>query len=85
MNLYFLREGKGKQNDISHLNSGYDFLIWAMLIAFGVMNMVDALWDRRLCGGWRNANRETFEKCEAAQFQLLVLELVAVSLGLLVA
>ena len=85
MNIYFLREGRGKQNDISDLNTGYDFLIWVTLIAFGVLNMVTALWDRRLCDGWSNKDANMYDKCDIAQFRLLVVELVAVNLGLVVA
>ncbi len=61
----------------------YDFLIWALLIAFGVLNMVEMLWDRRLCDGWRE--EEMYKKCDIAMFRLLVVELVAVNLGLLAA
>ena len=62
MNIYFLREGKGKYNKISDLNTGYDFLLSATLIAFRVLNIVKALWGRRLCDGWGNedAASETF-------------------------
>jgi hypothetical protein len=61
----------------------YDSLLWALLIAFGVLNMIGALWDRRLCDGWKD--EDTYAKCDVAMFQLLVVELVAVNLGLLVA
>jgi hypothetical protein len=69
---------------------GYDFLLWATLIAFGVVNMVVALWDRRLCDGFpRRADgsedRERERTCDAVSFMLLVVELVAVNLGLLIA
>lgn len=55
----------------------------AMLIAFGVLNMVFMLWDRRLCDGWED--NEVYKKCDIAMFRLLVVEMVAVNLGLLVA
>jgi len=73
---------KGSQDTLWLLNMAYDFLIWALLIAFGVLNMVEALWDRRLCNGLPD---ELDEKCDKAAFRLLVVELVAVNLGLLVA
>lgn len=85
MNLYFLRKGNRTYSDISDFNSGYDFLIWATLIAFGVLNMVTALWDRRLCDGWGREDKEMREQCDDAQYNLLVVELVAVNLGLLIA
>jgi hypothetical protein len=74
---------KGKQNDIWPLNMLYDFGMWALLIVFGVENMVFMLWDRRLCDGWKD--EETYKKCDVQMFRLLVVELVAVNLGLLVA
>lgn len=61
----------------------YDFLIWATLIAFGVLNMVQMLWDRRLCDGWNDT--EMYKKCDIVMFRLLVVEMVAVNLGLLAA
>jgi hypothetical protein len=75
---------KGKQGSIWQLNMLYDFFIWALLIAFGVLNMVQMLWDRRLCDG-NGGNEELYARCDAAMFLLLVVELVAVNLGLLVA
>ncbi len=78
---------KGRQDSYEHiwlLNMIYYFLLWAVLIAFGVANMIFLLWDRRLCDDW-GSNREMYEKCDAAMFRLLVVELVAVNLGLLVA
>lgn len=65
------------------LNIAYDFFLWALLIAFGVLNMVEMLWDRRLCDGWKD--KETYMKCDIAMFRLLVAEMVAVNLGILVA
>lgn len=61
----------------------YDFFLWALLIAFGVLNMVVMLWDRRLCDGW--SDEKMYALCDIAMFKLLVVELVAVNLGLLVA
>jgi len=45
------------------------------------------LVDRRLCDGLggRNNDKALYDKCDAAMFRLLVVELVAVNLGLLVA
>ncbi|RDW66513.1 hypothetical protein BP6252_10148 [Coleophoma cylindrospora] len=74
---------KAKQNHLWFLNMIYDFLMWATLIAFGVLNMVEMLWDRRLCDGWDDS--EMYNKCDIAMFRLLVVELVAVNLGLLAA
>lgn len=72
------------------MNTIYDFLLWATLIAFGVLNMVVMLWDRRLCDGLprqgdSNLDKELYDKCDRAMFKLLVIEMVAVNLGLLVA
>ncbi|RDW71708.1 hypothetical protein BP5796_07742 [Coleophoma crateriformis] len=74
---------KAKQNHLWFLNMIYDFLMWATLIAFGVLNMVEMLWDRRLCDGWDDS--EMYNKCDIAMFRLLVVEMVAVNLGLLAA
>lgn len=75
---------KGLQNELWPLNMAYDVLLWATLIAFGVLNMIEALWDRRLCDGhWKD--EEMYKKCDIAMFQLLVVELVSVNLGLLAA
>jgi hypothetical protein len=75
---------KGMQNELWPLNMVYDFGMWALLIAFGVMNMIFALWDRRLCDGG-SQDEETYKKCDVEMFRLLVAELVAVNLGLLAA
>lgn len=65
----------------------YDFLIWATLIAFGVLNMVEMLVDQRMCydlpGG--DESGEQYRKCDDAMHLLLVVEMVTVNLGLLVA
>jgi hypothetical protein len=74
---------KGWQEYPWLLNMIYDFLMWALLIAFGVLNMVEMLSDRRMCDGWDDT--EMYKKCDEAMFRLLVVELVAVNLGLLVA
>jgi hypothetical protein len=63
----------------------HDFLMWALLIAFGVLNMVEILWDRRICNGWDDHDMEMYKKCDKANFRLLVVEMVAVNLGPLVA
>ncbi len=75
---------KGRQEILWLLNMLYDLLIWAALIGFGVLNMVEILWDRRLCDGWWG-EKETYAKCDIAMFRLLVVEMVAVNLGLLAA
>ena len=72
------------------LNPIYDFFLWALLIAFGVLNMVEMLWDRRLCddlprGEDGHPDKELYQKCDGAMLRLLVVEMVAVNLGLLVA
>ena len=72
------------------LNMPYDVLLWAALIGFGVLNMVQMLWDRRLCDGLPRGkdglpDEELYRKCDEAMFRLLVVEMVAVNLGLLVA
>jgi len=51
---------------------------------FWCCNMIFVLWDRRWCDGWAS-NYEMYEKCDVAMFILLVVEMVAVNLGLLVA
>lgn len=82
---------KGKQGSIYPLNMLYDFFLWGLLIAFGVLNMVQMLWDRRLCDGQGHTllgagdEEDKYARCDAAMFLLLVVELVAVNLGLLVA
>lgn len=68
----------------------YDFFLWATLIAFGVLNMITMLWDRRLCDSLPrqddgHPDEELYRKCDDAMFKLLVVEMVAVNLGLLVA
>ena len=75
---------KGRQNDIWPLNMVYDFGIWGCLIAFGVLNMIMALWDRRLCDRLGD-NKDVYKKCDVQMFRLLVVELVAINIGLLVA
>jgi hypothetical protein len=75
---------KGRQNDVWPLNMVYDFGIWGCLIAFGILNMIMALWDRRLCDGWGDTE-EVYRKCDVQMFRLLVVELVAINLGILVA
>jgi len=48
--------------------------------------MVFILWDRRLCDGLSGKGKEDlYEKCNIQMFKLLVVELVAVNLGILVA
>jgi hypothetical protein len=68
----------------------YDFLLWATLLAFGVLNMIEMLWDRRLCDGLPregdpSRDRKLYERCDEAMFRLLVVEMVALNLGLLIA
>ncbi|KAH8590691.1 hypothetical protein B0O99DRAFT_299413 [Bisporella sp. PMI_857] len=77
----------GKQDLLWVLNTAYDFAIWAALIIFGVMNMVSMLWDRRLCDGLPPSKDrdEIYKKCDGEMLKLLVVETVAVNLGLLVA
>jgi len=76
---------RGKQSYIWLLNMVYDFFIWALFIGFGVLNMVIALWDRRLCDGNSEEDRKNYEKCDTMMFRLLVVELVAINLGILAA
>jgi hypothetical protein len=71
-----------KSNSL-YLNIIYDFLLWATLIAFGVLNMVEMLWDRRLCDGY--GDDYMYRRCDIEMFRLLVVEMVVVNLGLLVA
>ena len=52
------------------------------LISFGILNMTMAVWDRRLCDRWGD-NEEVYKKCDVQMFRLLVVELVAINLGLL--
>jgi len=49
--------------------------------------MVEMLVDRRLCDGLggKDNDKALYRKCDEAMFRLLVVELVAVNLGLLVA
>ena len=60
----------------------YEFIMRALLITFSVLNMVEMLWDRKMYDGWDDT--EMYKKCDKAVFRLLVVELVAVNLGLLV-
>jgi hypothetical protein len=60
----------------------YEFIMRALLITFSVLNMVEMLWDRKMYDGWDDT--EMYKKCDKALFRLLVVELVAVNLGLLV-
>jgi len=75
---------KGRQNRIWLLNMVYDALISILLIVRGGgFNMVAVLWDRKMCGGIQN--EEVYKICGVAMFRLLMLELLAVNLGILVA
>jgi hypothetical protein len=60
----------------------YEFIMRALPITFSVLNMVEMLWDRKMYDGWDDT--EMYKKCDKAVFRLLVVELVAVNLGLLV-
>ena len=62
----------------------YDFLMWPSLIGFGALNIIEILWDRRLCDGW-GGEGEVYRKCDVASFRLLVVQMVAVNLGMLAA
>ncbi|KAG8623750.1 hypothetical protein KVT40_008726 [Elsinoe batatas] len=75
---------RGLQHRLWVLNTIYDFLLWPSLIGFGVLNTIMALWDRRLCDGQRREG-VTYEECDAAMLKLLVVELVAVNVGMLIA
>ncbi|KAH6684698.1 hypothetical protein B0J14DRAFT_17503 [Halenospora varia] len=81
LNLHLAR--KRNREIIWPLNILYDLLVWASLIGFGVFNMLMMLLDRRLCDGWND--EVMYKKCDIAMFKLLVVEMVAVNLGLLVA
>jgi len=84
MNFYLAFKGRQSTAVLFLLNPIYDFFLWALLIAFGVLNMVEMLWDRRLCDGLA-PDKELYRKCDEAMLRLLVVEMVAVNLGLLVA
>ena len=90
MNFFLARKGRQNNALLFLINPIYDFLLWATLIAFGVLNMIEMLWDRRLCDGLPSGengrpDQELYRKCDEAMFRLLVVEMVAVNLGLLVA
>jgi hypothetical protein len=74
---------KGRQNRIWLLNMMYDTFISVLLIAFGVVNMARVLWDRTLCDGIQD--QEVYKICGVAMFRLLIVELLAVNLGILIA
>lgn len=77
---------KGVQTLMWAPNMIYDFLIWALLIAFGILNMVGMLGDRRLGDGWVGKDtKERHARCYIMMVRLLVVEMVAVNLGLLAA
>ncbi|KAF4554154.1 Hypothetical protein D9617_5g070310 [Elsinoe fawcettii] len=81
-NLY--RAFHNTQHRLWPLNTIYDFFLWPLLIAAGVINTIFALWDRRLCDGERREG-VTYGECDAVMLQLLVVELVAVNIGCLIA
>ena len=90
LNFHQALKGRQLSPSLWLLNPVYDFFLWALLIAFGVLNMVEMLWDRRLCdflpgGEDGQPDKELYRKCDKAMFRLLVVEMVAVNLGLLVA
>jgi hypothetical protein len=74
---------KGRQNRIWLLNMMYDVFIFVLLIAFGVVNIARVLWDRTLCDGIQD--QEVYKICGIAMFRLLIVELLAVNLGILIA
>ncbi|KAG9241685.1 hypothetical protein BJ878DRAFT_215388 [Calycina marina] len=77
---------RGTQARLCFLNMVYDFFFCALLITFGVLNMVEMLWDRRLCDGLVEEGRgDLYTDCDAQMFEMLLVELLATNFGLLVA
>ncbi|KAM3074552.1 hypothetical protein ACMFMG_007982 [Clarireedia jacksonii] len=80
LNLYMAR--KGRLELLAVLNMPYDLCIFAALIGFGILELIQVLWDRRLCDGWEDS--DMYNKCDSVMFYLLVVEIAAISFGLLV-
>jgi hypothetical protein len=60
----------------------YDLLIFALLIGFGILELIQVLCDRRLCDELENDLN--YRECDEEMFRLLVVEISAISFGLLV-
>lgn len=78
---------RGRQSNIWFLNLVYDFTIWGLLLAFGILIVVMVAShmgdvDQQLCDG---KNRGVYALCDAMMFQLLAAQLVMSSLGFLIA
>lgn len=78
---------RGRQSNIWLLNLVYDFCLWGFLLAFGILNMLLTAFhlgdmDGNLCEG---DDRKAYAICDAMMYQLLVSQLVTISLGYLVA
>lgn len=53
------------------------------LVVFGVINMLRMLLDHVACDG--SGDKEMERKCDAALLKILIVEMIAISLGFLVA
>lgn len=60
----------------------YDLFMGVSLVVFGVINMLRMLLDHVACDG--SGDKEMEEKCDAALLHILILEMIAISLGFLV-
>ena len=65
------------------LNIFYDLFVGILLVVFGVINMLRVLLDHVACDG--SGDKEMEGKCDAALLGILIVEMIAISLGLLVA
>ena len=73
---------KGWQDYPSLLNIFYDLVMGVSLVVFGVINMTRMLLDHIACDG--SGNKEMERKCSAALLRILIVEMIAISLGFLV-
>jgi hypothetical protein len=73
---------KGWQDYPWLLNVFYDLVMGVSLVAFGVINMMRMLLDHVACDGF--GDREMERKCDAALLRILIVEMIAISLGFLV-
>ncbi|PMD30392.1 hypothetical protein L207DRAFT_592518 [Hyaloscypha variabilis F] len=73
---------KGWQDYPWLLNVFYDLVMGVSLVAFGVINMMRMLLDHVACDG--SGDREMERKCDTALLRILIVEMIAISLGFLV-
>jgi hypothetical protein len=79
LNLNMAR--KGRLDILVPLNMPYDLLMFASLIGFGILELIQVLWERRMCDGWDDDAK--YRECDSEMFRLLVVEISAISFALL--